>query len=171
MGPHYLWRTATLDENIMADPDQLRVAAIDEEDLAVISAYVQDSVLKVGDMVYLPAEKRFALAMNRFIWEKADDGKRRDYERRRAALTFDRVEKVRTSGIDRSRPDAVLELLAVGFTLTDNPAGTVELIFAGGGAVQIEVEVIEARLADLGVAWATRAKPSHDLPGETKSIA
>ena len=152
----------------MADPDHLRVAGIDEEDLAVISAYVQDSVLKVGDMVYLPNEKRFAVAMNRFIWERADDGKRQDYERRRAALTFDRVEKVQTSGIDRTRPDAVLELLAVGFTITDSPAGAIELIFAGGGAVRIDVEVIEARLADLGTAWAVKAKPTHDLPGETK---
>ena len=107
----------------MADSDHLRVAAIDEEDLAVISAYVQDSVLKVGDMVYLPAEHRFAVAMNRFIWEKAIDGKRPDYERRRAALTFDRVMKVQTAGIDRDRPEAVLELLAVSFDFTDNPAG------------------------------------------------
>jgi hypothetical protein len=155
----------------MTDPDQLRVAAIDEEDLAVISAYLQDSVLKVGDMVYLPQERRFAAAMNRFTWEKADDGERRDYERRRAALTFDRVEKVRTTGIDRARPDAVLELLAVSFTVTDTPAGYVELIFSGGGAVRIDVEVIEARLADLGAAWATQAKPHHDLAGETKPPA
>jgi hypothetical protein len=146
----------------MADPDQLRVAAIDEEDLAVVSAYVQDAVLKVGDMVFLPREHRFALAMNRFIWEKAIDGKRPDYERRRAALTFDRVLKVQTAGIDRSKPDAVLELLAVRFTVGDNPAGIVELIFAGGGAVRLNVEVIEARLADLGAAWATKARPNHE---------
>jgi hypothetical protein len=146
----------------MADPDHLRVAAIDEEDLAVVSAYVQDAVLKVGDLVYLPKEHRFALAMNRFIWEKAVDGKRPDYERRRAALTFDRVLKVQTAGIDRSKPDAVLELLAVQFTVTDNPAGMVELIFAGGGAVRLNVEVIEARLADIGAAWATKARPNHE---------
>ena len=152
----------------MADPDHLRVAAIDEEDLAVISAYVQDAVLKVGDMVYLPGEKRFAVAMNRFIWEEAEDGQRQGYERRRAALTFDRVEKVKTAGIDRNRPDAVLELLAASFTLTDAPAGYVTLIFAGGGAVRIDVEVIEARLADLGTAWATKARPDHHLGWETK---
>lgn len=156
----------------MADPDHLRVAAIDEEDLAVISAYLQDAVLKVGDMVYLPQERRFAVAMNRFTWEKTVDGKRRDYERRRAALTFDRVEKVKTSGIDRNRPDAVLELLAVSFAATDAPAGCIELVFAGGGAVRVDVEVIEARLADLGAAWAARAKPHHDLAeDETKPSA
>jgi len=155
----------------MSDPDRLRLAAVDEEDLAVISAYVQDAVLKVGDLVYLPKEHRFALAMNRFTWEKAE-GRRKDYERHRAALTFDRVLSVKTSGIERARTEAVLELLAVSFDATDPPAGHVTLVFAGRGAVQLEVEVIEARLADLGPAWATGARPTHDLAdSETKPRA
>jgi hypothetical protein len=156
----------------MSDPDCLKLAAIDEEDLGVISAHVQDAILKVGDMVYLPRERRFALAMNRFSWEKAEDGSRPDYERRRAALIFDRVTSVRTSGIDRSKPDEVLELLAVAFDPSDAPAGRVMLVFAGGGLVQVNVEVIEARLADLGVKWATKAKPCHDqAEAETKATA
>ncbi len=147
----------------------LKLAAFDEEDLAVLSAHVQDAVLKVGDMVFLPQEGRFAIAMNRFIWEKAADGKRKAFERRRSALSFDRVRAVRSSRIDRDRPDAVVELLAVSFETADTPAGKVTLVFAGGGAVQLDVEVIEARLADLGAAWATSAKPEHDLEGAAKS--
>lgn len=155
----------------MSKSDLLRLAAIDEEDLAVVSAHVQDAVLKVGDLVYLPKERRFALAMNRFSWERAEGGGwRKEYERRRAALTFDRVNAVRTSNIDRSRTDAVLELLAVSFTPADAPAGRLTLVFAGGAAVELEVEVIEVRLADLGAAWGTRAKPRHDA-GETKAGA
>jgi hypothetical protein len=146
----------------MAEPDRLKLMALDEEDLAVISAHVQDAVLKVGDLLYLPKESRFAVAMNRFIWEKALDGKRRDYERRRAALTFDRVRSVKASKIRRDRPDAVLELLAIGFEASDAPAGFVTLYFAGGGAIRLEVEVVEARLADLGAAWATAARPDHE---------
>lgn len=153
--------------NDIATP--LKLCAFDEEDLAVISAHVQDAVLKVGDLVHLPQEGRFAVAMNRFIWEKAADGKRKAYERRRSVLSFDRVGAVRSSRIDRSRPGAVLELLAVSFETADTPAGKVTLVFAGGGAVQIDVEVIEARLADLGAAWATSAKPEHDLEGTTES--
>ncbi|MEX0852265.1 MAG: DUF2948 family protein [Bauldia sp.] len=147
----------------MTTSELLRLAAIDEEDLAVVSAYAQDAVLKVGDMVYRPKEKRFAIAMNRFGWERADGRRNRQYERRRAALTFDRVSSVKVRHIDRRRTDAVLELLAVEFKATDAPAGLVTLVFAGGGAVQLAVEVIEVRLADLGGAWATAAKPSHDL--------
>ncbi len=153
--------------NDIATP--LKLCAVDEEDLAVLSAHVQDAVLKVGDMVWLPQEGRFALAMNRFIWEKAADGKRQAFERRRSVLSFDRVSAVRSSRIDRDRPDAVVELLAVSFETADTPAGKVTLVFAGGGAVQLDVEVIEARLADLGTAWATSAKPEHDLEGIAKS--
>ena len=155
----------------MIETGLLRLAAVDEEDLAVISAHVQDAVLNVGDMAYLPNERRFVIAMNRFIWEEAD-GRRQSYERRRAAIAFDRVSSARSSHIDRGRPQAVLELLAINFEATDSPGGLMTLIFAGGGAVQIGVECIEVRLADLGTAWPTAAKPSHDLAeDETKSGA
>ena len=153
----------------MSDTDQLRLAAVDEEDLSVLSAFVQDAVLKVGDMVYLPNERRFAVALNRFVWEKSEDGSRKDFERRRTALTFDRVLRVRTSGIERKEAERVLELLAVRFEATDAPEGRITLVFAGSALLEIEVEVIEARLADLGAAWATHAKPNHPLAGETNA--
>jgi hypothetical protein len=155
----------------MPQADRLKLIALDEEDLAVISAHVQDAVLKVRDLVYLPTEKRFIVAMNRFTWEEAERSRRQDYERHRAALTFDRVLRVGTSGISRNRSEAVLELLALSFEPTDAPGGAITLFFAGGAAVRLDVEVIEARLADYGAAWATRAKPSHDLAGEEKSSA
>jgi hypothetical protein len=144
--------------------DCLKLAALDEEDLAVLSAHVQDAVLKVADMAYLPKEGRFVVAMNRFTWEQADG--KRAYERRRAALTFDRVRAAKTSRIRRDQGDAVLELLAIEFDPSDRPAGAIALIFAGGAAVKLEVECIEARLADLGAAWATTARPSHDLQAD-----
>jgi hypothetical protein len=78
---------------------------------------------------------------------------------------------VRTSGIDRNETGKILELLAVRFEPTDAPGGRVTLVFAGGALVEISVEVIEARLADLGAAWATRAKPNHPLAGETNARA
>lgn len=145
----------------MNEAPPLRLAAVDAEDLAVISAHVQDAVLKVGDLLWLPAEKRFAAGMNRFVWEAARDVDG-GYQRRRAALTFDRVRAVRSIGVDRARPDAVVELLAVSFAAAEEPSGRVTLVLAGGGAIELDVEVVEARLADLGPAWATGAKPSHE---------
>jgi hypothetical protein len=146
----------------MKEADRVRLVALDEEDLAVISAHVQDAVLKASDLLYLPKESRFVLAMNRFAWETAAEGKR-NYERRRAALTFDRVLSVKTQKIDRDG-DAVLDLLAVEFAATDAPAGMLDLVFAGGATVRLEVECIEARLSDLGPAWAAGTKPDHDKP-------
>ncbi len=149
----------------MTDAQQLKLAAVDEEDLAVLSAFVQDAVLKVGDMVYLPGQNRFAIAMNRFGWEVAGD-RSQTYERRRAALIIDRVRAVRTTHIDRDRPDAVLELLAVQFMPGELPDGTIELCFAGGGGVRLDVECIETRLTDLGAAWSTERKPWHAVAGD-----
>ncbi len=140
--------------------DLVRLVALDEEDLAVVSAHVQDAVLKASDLLYLPQESRFVLAVNRFAWETAGD-RQKTYERRRAALAFDRVLGVKTQNIDRDG-ESVLDLLAVEFAATDAPAGALDLVFAGGATVRLDVECIEARLSDLGPAWATGAKPNHD---------
>jgi len=149
----------------MNAPDRLKLQAIDEEDLAVLSAHVQDAILKVGDITYLPKEKRFAIAMNRFGWE-VDGDDEETHQRRRSALVFDRVTAAQCCHLNRDRRDVVLELLAVSFEPTDAPAGYVTLHFAGGAMLRIEVECIEARLADLGPAWATGARPSHELAAD-----
>ncbi|HMQ57540.1 MAG TPA: DUF2948 family protein [Rhizobiaceae bacterium] len=140
----------------------LKLAALDADDLAVISAHVQDAVMKVEDMRYMARERRFILAMNRFAWETAGAGaKRRPYERRRAVLSFARVFDVKSTGIHRSDRDRVYSLLAVRFEETEAPAGIVELVFAGEAALRLEVECIEAQLDDLGSAWETRHMPRH----------
>ena len=140
---------------------RLKLIAMDAEDLSILSAHCQDAVLKTGDLVFLPREKRFALAMNRFVWEDAASRKG-SFERRRSMLHFERVEAVRTLKIDRRRTDAVLELLAITFSVTADPAGTIELAFAGGATLQLDVECIEAQLTDTGAAWETSNLPGHD---------
>jgi hypothetical protein len=137
-------------------PD-LKLLALDSEDLEVISAATQDAVVRVTDMGFAKADRRFALLMNRFAWE--DAGKTR--QRKRAALHFDRVSDVKVAGIDTNAQEGVLELLALRFTEADAPAGTVDLDFAGGGTVRLTVECLEARLQDLGAAWAAKATPAH----------
>jgi len=140
----------------------LKLLALDPEDLQVISAHVQDAVVRVADMGYARADRRFALLMNRFDWEtglvKRDKG-----VRKRAALHFDGVQSVVTNGFDPAAPEGVLNLLAITFSPVDEPAGIVELSFAGGGTVRLSVECLEARLSDLGAAWAATAKPGHAL--------
>ena len=144
--------------------DRLRLIALDVEDLAILSAHVQDAVLKVRDINWMPAERRVVVAMNRFVWETAlGRGRRRDYQRRLSALRFDRVEAVSSAGIDRAAGDAVLELLAVRFEPRRSPSGDVLLDFAGRSALRVSVECLEAQLTDLGPVWSTPHAPRHIL--------
>ncbi|MBZ9775075.1 DUF2948 family protein [Mesorhizobium sp. CO1-1-8] len=139
----------------------LKLIALDDQDLSIVSAHVQDAVLKVSDLEFLPAAKRFLLTMNRFVWEAKSGLFRPHNERRQAVLHFDRVLGAKTSGIDRNKPAEVLSLLAISFIEISKPAGIVELIFAGGGAIMLDVECIEARLADIGGAWEATSRPIH----------
>jgi hypothetical protein len=143
--------------------DQLKLAALDEEDLKVISAHVQDALMQIGDIDYSPARKWFLVPMNRFVRGGKRSFLRRQYERRRSVLHFEHVLSVRSTGIDRRNIKDVLSLLAVRFIPGEAPAGTIELVFAGDAAIRLEVELIEARLADLGPAWATSSRPFHGV--------
>ncbi|MFZ2102099.1 MAG: DUF2948 family protein [Oricola sp.] len=145
--------------------DRLKLMALDVEDLAVISAQVQDAVTRPDAIDYRPREKRFTLVVNRFAWDSADKTARAgsSYERRQSVLSFARVMKVRTTGIRRGDADQVLSLLAVRFEEHDAPAGTVELVFADGPMIHLDVECVEAQLEDLGAAWETRFKPRHPV--------
>jgi len=142
----------------MSDPaaDPLKLIALDADDLAVLSAHMQDAVLKRGDIAYRPAEKRFALAARRFDWEGADKGEKR---RRLAALHFERVTSARSLNVPDG--EAVLSLLAVTFAAGDEPAGQVTLHFADGAAIRLDVECIEAQMKDLGPMWEAVATPTH----------
>jgi hypothetical protein len=144
--------------------EMLKLLALDDKDLQIISAHLQDAVLKVGDLDYLAQEKRFIAVANRFVWERAASGLfgKRTLERRRSVLHFDCVTAVKVSGIDRNRKDDVLSLLAVRFLLGDAPAGVVEFTFSGGAAIRLDAECIEAKLTDLGPAWEARGLPRHD---------
>ena len=138
----------------------LKLVALDKDDVDVISTHLQDSVLKVGDICWLPAEKRLVVGVNRFDWEAAGNG-HPDYRRRRSALRFDRVLSLKCRNVNPTDRDAVLNLLAVEFAESNPPAGVITLIFSGGVALRLEVECLEAELADLGPAWATTSCPDH----------
>jgi hypothetical protein len=149
--------------------DLLRLVALDTDDIAVVSTHVQDSVVKVGDIMWRPAEKRAIVVLNRFDWESAQSLEP-PYRRRRAALRFERVNALKHRNIPCTAKDAVLNLLAVEFTPTDAPAGAVTLYFSGGAALRLEVECLEAELADLGPVWATAACPTHaDAPDAVRT--
>jgi hypothetical protein len=141
--------------------EDLKLIALDPEDLRVLACHLQDAVIRVGDMAYLKKEMRFAAVANRFDWERAAQDPEGAYQRRRSAVRFERVKAAQVQGVDLKQKDAVLELLTVAFEPGEEPSGTLTLLFAGGGAIRLQVECIEAELRDLGAAWRTRRKPEH----------
>ncbi|HZQ14885.1 MAG TPA: DUF2948 family protein [Pseudolabrys sp.] len=140
--------------------DLLKFVVLDEEDLEVVSTHVQDAVVKAAEVMWRPREKRLVMPLNRFDWESAQ-ASAPEYRRRRAALRFERVLSCKCRQIDGK--DAVLNLLAVEFAETDAPSGIVTLTFSGGPAMRLEVECLEAELADLGPTWTAAACPAHTI--------
>ena len=141
----------------------LKLIALDESDLTVISAQMQDAITRPDYLDFAPATHRFTLVANRFAWD-AETGRRSDgHERRRAALSFAGVQSVKTFGVRRGDDKQVMSLMAIRFLPTELPAGTIEMVFADDVAIRLEVEFIEAQLADLGAAWETNFKPRHPV--------
>lgn len=143
--------------------DQLKLAALDQEDLQVLSAHLQDAVLTVADIRYLPKEKKAVFILNRFVWDKEADRRTKEHERRRSALAIAQVTGMKVQNIRQEAKGMVLELLAVTFETGEDPSGTIQLAFAGGASIALDVECIEAQLSDLGAAWSTPNLPQHDL--------
>jgi hypothetical protein len=147
--------------------EKLKLIAFDGEDLAVISAHLQDATLKVGDMAYLPRQKRFAAIATRLHWTHALG--RGDQLHGLAALRLERVLGARFMGIDLEAKTTVLTLLAMQYSpvAPNEPEGYVTLYFAGGGAIRLHVECVEAELRDLVPGWDRERTPENqdDEPG------
>jgi len=138
----------------------LKLVALDNDDLEVVSAHLQDANVKPADIRWRPSEQRLVVGLNRFDWETAL-GKTPEYRRRYAALRFDRVLSCKAHNIGKPGEDAVLNLLTITFDQRDPPAGVITLTFSGGGALRLEVECLEAEIVDLGSAWMAASCPDH----------
>ena len=147
--------------------DLLKLVALDRDDVEVVSAHLQDAILKVADIHWRPAENRVVVCVNRFDWEAANSTAH-EFRRRRAALRFDRVSACKCRDLSAVQKDQVLNLLAVSFEPKgqDDPAGVVTLMFSGGGMLRLDVECLEVELADLGPSWGTGCCPEHVLDAE-----
>jgi hypothetical protein len=147
----------------------LKLIALDKEDLEIVSAQLQDSVLRVADMTYQPRARRFVLILNRFDWANAlESGSDRKgpFMRHRAALRFENVSAVQSQLIAGDARDKVLSLLAIRFEEAEPPSGTILLIFAAGAGIRLRVDCVEVELRDLGASWTTASQPHHDMEAD-----
>jgi hypothetical protein len=136
----------------------LKLAAADAEDLEILSARLQDAVVKLKNFVWLPKKRRFVAVLNRLQWETG--GKTRV----RSGLHFDGVLKVQSNQVKMGAGEAVVSVLAINFAPTggEDPGGVVEIVLAGGGALRLTVECIDAGLADMSGPWAAIGTPDHE---------
>jgi Protein of unknown function (DUF2948) len=136
--------------------EALRLKAVDREDLTIIASCLQDALVLVGDMVFLPDVQRFVLVANRFGWEKASPHAD-ERDRVTCGITFGNVSAVRKRGFDLHESDRILALLTI------QPAeGAIDLIFSGDSAIRLETTQILCHLEDVGEPWPTQWRPSHE---------
>jgi Protein of unknown function (DUF2948) len=146
--------------------ERLRLKAVDNDDLSVIAACLQDALVPLSEMAYLAEEKRFVAAFTRFRREcLADPEGCAGLTQCQSALAFDQVEAALHYGLDSRFGAVKLELL----TVVAEPAGDdgltdVTLLFAGDAAIRLRVGAVAATLEDFGEPWPAPVPPAHDLP-------
>jgi Protein of unknown function (DUF2948) len=144
----------------------LKLIALDQEDLAILAANLQDAIGIVSEMTYLPRERRFVALLNRFDWVSAVADPKAPPRRRKAALRIERVLGAKVQGIDLRAKADVVSVLTVQFDAIagrDEPAGQITLVCAGGKALRFDVECIEVQIEDLEAAWTVQHAPRHDV--------
>ena len=128
---------------------ELKLIALDADDLAVISAHVQDARVQTADIIWRQGEKRLVVGMSRLDWEQTLSGQTAP-RRLIAALRFDRVLSCKSRNIDLEAPETALELLGIEFYPGVAPGGSAVLLFGQGRALRLELECLECELTDLG---------------------
>jgi hypothetical protein len=152
---------------VLGSMSLLKLAALDDEDLRVISAHVQDALATVGDIELDARSGRVIVALKRYVWqEQTEAGAKATPQRRVSMLAFDRVTAMQAKGIDPKKKDAVLSLLSLSFEQTDAPGGHIDLTFSGHAAIRLTVECVEARLTDMAATWSVASEPHHPADDE-----
>ena len=141
----------------------LKLIAINQEDLKVISAYSQDSVVAVKDIVFLKKNKIFLMIINRFMWEDVKKEKFMQNKRIRSAIKFEGILKVKSKKINQKNRNKLLECLAINCNEILSKNYEIIFFFAGGGIITLISESIEAIMRDLGEAWSVKYTPKHKI--------
>jgi hypothetical protein len=145
------------DDAPVSGEQPLKLRAIDIQDLAVVSAFLQDSIANVSEMAYLPEQRLFVLAVCRFRWERAvSPSPEQIFERVSCAITINDVDTPKYRGFSLKDRHRTMPLLAITFD-----AAEVTLTFGGEAAVRLPVTGLDLRVEDFGKCWPTKTKPEH----------
>ena len=142
---------------------KLKLIGENQKDLKIMSAYVQDSIVNIGDIVFLEKNRIFIMLVNRFMWEIVDKEAHRQNKRIRCAIKFEGVLKVKSKKIDQKNKKKSLECLAIKCNEISNKNYEIIFLFSGNGIITLIAEAIEVVLYDLGEAWNVKHIPKHKI--------
>ena len=140
----------------------LKLIAKTDEDLRVISAHLQDSILKTSDIANLKKNKIFLMQLNRFMWEDVEKGVFRKNKRIRTVLKFENVLKATSKNVNQKKNDRFLDFLAIETFKMPDKNYEMNLIFSGDVVIKLVTEAIEVTLDDQGSPWESKNKPKHN---------
>ena len=140
----------------------LKLLALNDDDLKVLSAHLQDSVILVKDMIFLKKSRTFLMMVNRFMWEDVERGIFRENKRIRSAVKFENVLEVKSRNINQKKKDKILELLSIDSEIKNNKKELL-ITFAGNNEIILIVEEINILLDDVGLPWKVKHVPKHEL--------
>ncbi len=141
----------------------LKLIAKNQEDLKVVSAYLQDSIVAIKDIVFLKQNRTFIMIASRFMWEDVERGVFRKNKRIRCALRFEYVQQVRSKNINQKNRDKLLECLAIKSFIDSDNICKIKIYFSGNGVITMIAETIELVIRDLGKAWDVKHAPKHKI--------
>jgi len=120
----------------------MKMAALDAEDLLVLSTLLEGALLRASHMTYQAREQRFVAVLTR----KDDPAQSPS---RPAGLHFNRVTKVKSIGMPDRSSNTVLTLIGLMFNPSEAPSGDIILAFENDVAIKLTVECLEVALSDL----------------------
>ena len=148
---------------MIKDINRLKLIGKNIEDLKTISAYSQDSIIKIKDIVYLKENKIFIVMLNRFMWEDLEKGVFRNYKRIKSVLKFNFIESVLVKNINQQQKNRNLELLAIKSNYNQNNLYDINLIFSGNSIALLKSEEIDVMLDDQKYYWKVKHSPKHKI--------
>ena len=141
----------------------LKLNAVSQNDLQVISAHLQDSITQIKNIAHLKKNRIFLIQFNRFMWEDVEKGVFRKNKRIRSVLKIDNVIKVFSKNVNQTKKDKFLDFLTIETNQMPDKNYEMKIVFAGDSIIKVISEVIEVTLDDQGEAWVTKNKPKHKV--------
>ena len=139
----------------------LKLIAKTDEDVRVISAHLQDSIVKTADVANLKKNRIFLMQLNRFMWEDVEKGVFRKNKRIMCVVKIDNIISVSSKNINQDNKERFLDFLAIETEEMPDKTYEMKIIFSGDSVIKVNAEVIEVTLDDQGTPWDTKTKPKH----------